>query len=107
MSDHIEIKMMVDAGNMRDFFSSILQVSNNRIGDCEEMDHSLQAQAHKEGLATVRQVAEFLSLSRSTIYNLMEKGDLGWVHIGKARRITWAEVDRLVAKNTMGGWNVD
>ena len=47
-------------------------------------------------LYTVRAVAEQLALSRSTLYNLMDQDDLGYVKIGRSRRIPIAEVDRLV-----------
>lgn len=40
-----------------------------------------------DGLMTVKQAAEFLSLSRSTVYGLMERGDLAYVKIGQSRRI--------------------
>jgi excisionase family DNA binding protein len=52
-------------------------------------------------LLTVPQVAKALSLSRSTVYDLIASGDLAAVKIGGARRIPAAAVqalvDRLVA----------
>ena len=40
-----------------------------------------------EGLASVREAAAFLSVGRSTIYKLMENGELPFAKIGKCRRI--------------------
>jgi excisionase family DNA binding protein len=54
------------------------------------------------GLASVKQAEEFLSLSRATIYGLMEKGELRYVKIGKSRRIPWEALQELVARNTVG-----
>ena len=42
-----------------------------------------------DGFADVHQAAEFLSMSRSSIYKLMESGDLKFAKFGKARRIPW------------------
>lgn len=47
-------------------------------------------------LITVRAAAKILSLSRSTLYNLMDRGELAYVRIGRARRIPPAEIDRLI-----------
>ncbi len=47
-------------------------------------------------LLTVQVAAQRLALSRSMLYNLMERGDLAYVKIGRARRIPLAEIDRLV-----------
>jgi excisionase family DNA binding protein len=40
-----------------------------------------------DGFADVHEAAQFLSMSRSSIYKLMESGDLKFGKIGKARRI--------------------
>jgi excisionase family DNA binding protein len=42
-----------------------------------------------DGFADVQQAAEFLGLKRSSIYKLMESGDLKYAKFGKARRIPW------------------
>jgi excisionase family DNA binding protein len=54
------------------------------------------------GLASVREAEQFLCLSRSTLYGLMDKGDLRYVKIGKSRRIPWAALEEMVEKNTVG-----
>jgi excisionase family DNA binding protein len=48
------------------------------------------------GLQTVQTVAKFLSLSRSKVYQLMERGELPYVQIGKSRRLRWSDVMQLV-----------
>jgi excisionase family DNA binding protein len=51
------------------------------------------------GLQPVNKVARFLSLSRSKVYALMEAGELPYVKLGKSRRVRWADVLELVARN--------
>jgi excisionase family DNA binding protein len=60
------------------------------------------AQQPARGLASVKDAERFLSLSRATIYGLMERGDLRYVKIGKSRRIPWQALDELVRRNTIG-----
>ena len=50
-----------------------------------------------DGLATVRQAAEYLSVCRDTVYRLMNEGVLESTHIGRARRISWASIKQLQA----------
>lgn len=40
-----------------------------------------------EGFVTVAQAAEFLGLSRSTVYSLMETGEIRFAKFHRARRI--------------------
>ncbi|MEX0702297.1 MAG: helix-turn-helix domain-containing protein [Planctomycetales bacterium] len=47
-------------------------------------------------LLTVREAAHRLALGRSTLYNLMDRGALPYVKIGRARRIPSGEIERLV-----------
>lgn len=54
-------------------------------------------------LITVCAAARMLSLSRSTLYNLMDRGELAYVRIGRARRIPPAEIDRLIRDALIGG----
>jgi len=51
-------------------------------------------------LLTIPEAADALRISRSSIYRLFEAGELAWVQIGAARRVTSAEVNRVVAKHT-------
>lgn len=50
-------------------------------------------------LGTVPEVSEFLSLSRSKIYELMDSGLLPYAKFGRSRRVPWAEVQRLVERS--------
>lgn len=61
----------------------------------------------EEGLLSVREAARFLSVSRSTLYELMESGQLHYVKLGRARRIPRRAVLELAARNLRGGWRVD
>jgi excisionase family DNA binding protein len=54
------------------------------------------------GLASVKEAEQYLSLSRATLYGLMDKGELRYVKIGKSRRIPWSAIEDLVQKNTVG-----
>ena len=47
-------------------------------------------------LMTVVEAADYLAISRGSVYNLMRSGAITSVHIGRARRIPYAEVDRFV-----------
>ena len=54
-------------------------------------------------LCTVAAIATHLSLSRSTIYGLMNSGNLPYVKLGKSRRIRWSDVYELIERNRIGG----
>jgi excisionase family DNA binding protein len=53
-----------------------------------------------EGLARIRDAQQFLGLSRSAVYVLLDSGDLASVKIGGARRIRWSDLRDLAAKGT-------
>jgi excisionase family DNA binding protein len=57
-------------------------------------------------LLTVEQAAELLSLSRTTLYTLMDAGELKYKRIGRARRIPRAELERFAASELTGGWAI-
>jgi excisionase family DNA binding protein len=48
-----------------------------------------------QGLATVSQACKFLSVSRGTLYALMNRGELLSRKIGGLRRVPWAALHRL------------
>ncbi|OAI41759.1 hypothetical protein AYO40_02345 [Planctomycetaceae bacterium SCGC AG-212-D15] len=54
----------------------------------------------KTGLARIPEIVDYLRLSRATVYRLMDRGHLGYVKIGKARRLEWSEVFRFVETHT-------
>ena len=47
-------------------------------------------------LLSVKEVAAFLSVSKATVYVMMERGDLPSVKFGRCRRFWLADVERLV-----------
>lgn len=51
-------------------------------------------------LLKVSEAAAALRISRSSIYRLFEAGELSWVRIGAARRVTSAEIHRFIAAHT-------
>ena len=58
--------------------------------------------AGPSSLATVREVAAFLSLSRSKVYQMMDSGELPYIKLGKCRRVHWADVEALVGRSRIG-----
>lgn len=55
-----------------------------------------------EGLVTVKEAARFLSLSRSTLYQMMDKGELHFAKIGGSRRIPRLALKGLAQDCLMG-----
>ena len=47
-------------------------------------------------LVTLPEAARFLSVSRGSLYDLLTKGELASVHIGRSRRIPMGEVRRFI-----------
>lgn len=60
-----------------------------------------------DGLFTVAEAAGYLALSRSSVYALMDAGELAFVKIGKSRRIPKRSVYDLAARHLRGGWKID
>ena len=56
-----------------------------------------------DGLLTVRECAEFLHLSRSKVYELMNAGILCYAKLGRSRRIPGRAVIELAARELKGG----
>jgi excisionase family DNA binding protein len=52
------------------------------------------------GLARVDQACEFLAVSRSCLYALMDNKTLQYVKIGRGRRIRWDSLLALAAAGT-------
>jgi excisionase family DNA binding protein len=57
-----------------------------------------------DGLMQVAEVAQFLSVGRSTVYQLMDRGELPFVKLGASRRIPRRAVLNLASANLKGGW---
>ncbi|MFB7517427.1 helix-turn-helix domain-containing protein [Streptomyces sp. NPDC056144] len=54
--------------------------------------------APSPALLTVQAAAEYLSLGRSTIYELMAANKLPYVKVGRIRRLRRVELDAFVAQ---------
>ena len=59
----------------------------------------------RDGLARIPEACQFLGVSRATAYSLMGKGELPYAKIGKCRRVPWAALEKLVARNLVGAEN--
>ncbi len=57
----------------------------------------------EDGLMTVAEAARFLRLSRSTLYAIMDRGELRFAKIGRSRRIPKRAVVELAARELRGG----
>jgi excisionase family DNA binding protein len=55
---------------------------------------------HGQRLLTIPQAADTLRTSRSTIYRLMDRGELCWVEVGCTRRVSSDEIDRYITQHT-------
>jgi excisionase family DNA binding protein len=54
------------------------------------------------GLMTISEAAAFLSVSRSTVYVLMDNGSLPFTKIGGVRRVPRQALIKLAEKNLVG-----
>jgi excisionase family DNA binding protein len=55
-----------------------------------------------EGFADVHEAAAYLSMSRSSVYKLMDSGDLQYAKFGKARRIPWRALREFAQRCLVG-----
>jgi excisionase family DNA binding protein len=62
-------------------------------------DPKLRADLLVDGLDRIAEAERFTKLSRSLLYQLMGKGELPYVKIGRARRIPHRALLELAAKN--------
>ena len=62
-----------------------------------------QPRLMKDGLAKIPEAMAFLGVSRATIYDLCESGDLPWVKLGRSRRIPRRALEQLAQRNLVGG----
>ena len=62
----------------------------------------LKAKIVSQGLMRVAEVQEFLGLSRASVYQLMDRGQLPWAKLGRARRIPRQAVVDLAARSLNG-----
>jgi excisionase family DNA binding protein len=62
----------------------------------------LQQDLAADGLASLREAGRFLSVSRTTLYELMNDGALPYCKIRGARRIPWAALKAFAAESIVG-----
>ena len=55
------------------------------------------------GALTVLAASRFSSLSRTTLYDLMQRGELRYTTVGRRRLIPVAELERVLAAGLTGG----
>jgi excisionase family DNA binding protein len=55
-----------------------------------------------DGLASIPEASKFLGISRSKLYEMMERGELRFCKLGRNRKIPWAEVRNLAARSLIG-----
>lgn len=72
-----------------------------------QLNHSQNNDAWKlsivsEGMMSVDEAMEFLSISRSHLYQLMEDGEIPYAKIGRSRRIPKAALISYLAANLRG-----
>lgn len=55
------------------------------------------------GAMSIAAAAKFTGLSRSGLYKLMDRGELAYIKIGRARRVPKRAIERLLSDNLVGG----
>jgi len=73
-------------------------VQNERIGAVEQSQNGRGRIVPEPLLLKVEEAARMLSLSRTTVYELMESGQLPSIKCGTARRIPRAALDEWIAQ---------
>lgn len=68
----------------------------------EETAMDTDLRAVNEGFVSVSEASRFLSLSRATLYKLMDSGELTFAKFGKSRRLPWAALKEFAAKSMVG-----
>lgn len=63
-----------------------------------ERDQLMDASA---GLLTIRDVTRYTRLSRTTVYGLMDSGQLVYAKIGRRRLVPRKELEDLIRKSTV------
>ena len=59
-----------------------------------------ETQTTTNRLATVRQAAEFLTVSRGTILNMIRDGSLRSIRVRRSLRLDWSEIERVARFGT-------
>ena len=67
-----------------------------------EPKKTLTSELEQQRLCGVSEAARFLSISRSSLYLLMDRGELDYVKLGRSRRVQVASLLALIAANQVG-----
>lgn len=77
-------------------------LNENTSGSTGAVQNATQA-VHL-GLMRIADAADFLGISRASLYRLMDGGELRFVSLGRSRRIPRQELIDLAARCLRGGW---
>jgi excisionase family DNA binding protein len=69
-------------------------------------DQEERAALVADGLWTIPEAADFLRISRSRLYDLMNSGELAFVKLGRSRRLPRRAVVDLATRGLCGGARV-
>ena len=69
----------------------------SQVSKCPQAAASDSAGLVVDGLLTVAEAAAFLRLSRATLYQIMDRGELPFVKLGRSRRIPKRALVELAA----------
>jgi excisionase family DNA binding protein len=75
----------------------------NRQATTDPRDRNRDHDTVEDGLVTVKQAAEFLAISVSGVYALMDRRELPFTKLGRSRRIPRRALVELAARNLVGG----
>jgi excisionase family DNA binding protein len=56
----------------------------------------------EQGFASLTEAGRFLTLSRSSLYKLMDGGQLAYALFGRSRRVPWAALKEYASKSMVG-----
>lgn len=71
-------------------------------GSLDNATHGADLETVGDGLLRVSEVAKFLGLARSTVYQLMDRGELRYAKILRTRRIPRRAVLDLAVRSLQG-----
>ncbi|MCC7085165.1 MAG: helix-turn-helix domain-containing protein [Pirellulales bacterium] len=69
-------------------------------------DATLESHPLAGGLMTIEQAGKLLALGKSTLYEAMERGELPYCKVGRARRIPRLALLEWAAAQMTGGWAI-
>ena len=64
------------------------------------MQNAQSTETAREGLATIPEVANYLKVGRSTVYELMNSGEIPAVKVRRCKRVRWSDLEVFIAQQT-------